>query len=206
MCKLGLPLALLGVVGTVSMAGAAETDNQVRAQLSGYSEVHFSPGPPAALRGAISTAARGSFKATIDEVTQQIHYELSYQGLEGAVTQAHIHVGQPSSVGGIVVWLCETAGTPAPSPTPMPISHPVDLGPLTPECPPEAPPDNPVTGTIGPDQVLAQTAQGIAVFEFAELVRAIRAGATYANVHSSLHPPGEVRGQIHGLLGPGLGN
>jgi hypothetical protein len=200
MCKLALPLALLVLVGAVSMASADDRDNQVRAKLSGYNEVHFSGAPPTALRGAVSTGAQGSFKATINEANQQIHYELSYEGLEGAVTQAHIHFGQPSTVGGIVVWLCETTGTPAPSPTSMPISHPVDLGPLTPECPPEAPPDNPVTGTIGPDQVLAQTAQGIAVFEFAELVRAIRAGATYANVHSALHPPGEIRGQIHGGL------
>lgn len=200
MRKLDLPLAFLVVVETVSTAVGDDTSHQVRAELSGYNEVHFAGGPPAALRGGISTAARGSFKATIDETNQAIHYELSYQGLEGAVTQAHIHFGQSSTVGGIVVWLCETAGTPAPSPTSMPVSHPVDLGGLTPECPQEAPPDNPVTGTIGPDQVLAQTAQGIALFEFAELVRAIRAGATYANVHSALHPPGEIRGQIHGGL------
>jgi hypothetical protein len=39
-------------------------------------------------------------------------------------------------------------------------------------------------------------AQGIAAGEFAELVRAIKAGATYVNVHSSLFPTGEIRGQI----------
>jgi hypothetical protein len=31
-----------------------------------------------------------------------------------------------------------------------------------------------------------------------ELVRAIRAGTTYANVHSSTFGPGEIRGQISG--------
>jgi hypothetical protein len=31
---------------------------------------------------------------------------------------------------------------------------------------------------------------------FGELVRAIRAGATYANVHSSKFGPGEIRGQL----------
>ena len=32
--------------------------------------------------------------------------------------------------------------------------------------------------------------------EFAELVKAIRAGLTYANVHTSKFPGGEIRGQI----------
>jgi hypothetical protein len=55
-----------------------------------------------------------------------------------------------------------------------------------------------VTGTIVPAQVLTATGQGIDTGEFDEVVRAIRAGATYANVHSALFPPGEIRGQLHG--------
>ncbi len=46
-----------------------------------------------------------------------------------------------------------------------------------------------VSGTITPAEVLAQTAQGIAAGEFEELVRALQAGAAYANVHSTLHTP-----------------
>jgi hypothetical protein len=53
-----------------------------------------------------------------------------------------------------------------------------------------------VTGTITPGQVLSAAGQGLDAGEFDELVRALRAGATYANVHSSLFPPGEIRGQI----------
>ena len=37
------------------------------ATLSGYNEVHFAAGPPATLRGAVSTGASGRFKATIDD-------------------------------------------------------------------------------------------------------------------------------------------
>jgi hypothetical protein len=44
--------------------------------------------------------------------------------------------------------------------------------------------------------VIGPTGQGIAPGEFAELVRAIRAGATYANVHTDKHPTGEIRGHI----------
>jgi hypothetical protein len=53
-----------------------------------------------------------------------------------------------------------------------------------------------VTGTITPAQVLTATGQGIDTGEFDEVVRAIRAGAAYANVHSTTFLPGEIRGQI----------
>jgi hypothetical protein len=38
--------------------------------------------------------------------------------------------------------------------------------------------------------------QGIEAGNFAELVAAMRAGSTYANVHSSKWPAGEIRAQI----------
>ncbi len=44
--------------------------------------------------------------------------------------------------------------------------------------------------------VMAVTAQGIVAGEFAELVRAVRAGATYVNVHTPTYPGGEIREQI----------
>jgi CHRD domain len=185
-----LLLGLLMVLGSAPAALAEDRDHgrNFSTKLSGYNEVHFiagSPGPPLvppALRGAVSTAASGSFKASIDK--DVISYELNYQGLEGSVTQAHIHFGQRHTVGGIVVWLCQTAGTLAPA----------AVTGLTPFCPPEGT----VTGTITPAQVLTVAGQGIAALEFDELVAAIRAGATYANVHSSLFPPGEIRGHIRG--------
>jgi len=69
---------------------------------------------------------------------------------------------------------------------------------VTPMCPQEGT----VSGTIGPDQVLTVTGQGIAAGEFDELLRAIRAGATYANVHTAVNTPGEIRGQLrHGGRG-----
>jgi len=44
--------------------------------------------------------------------------------------------------------------------------------------------------------VIGPSSQGVAAGEFDELIRAIRAGATYVNVHSTLYPPGEIRAQI----------
>jgi hypothetical protein len=209
-----LLLALSLVTGTAPAVLAdsdqdRDTRSKIEAELSGYNEVHFVttqiciPGgtappcaPPttvaalntSALRGAVSTGATGKFRARIDESNSMIHYELSYQGLEAAVTQAHIHFGQRHTVGGIVVWLCQTpAGSAGNTPAPAAVAA------ATPVCPQEGT----VEGTITPAQVLTATGQGLNAGEFAELVAAIRAGATYANVHSTLFPPGEIRGHIH---------
>jgi hypothetical protein len=181
--------------------GSREDD--FAARLSGYNEVHFvagSAGPPVvapALRGAISTKARGTFKADIDDRHQVIRYELTFEGLESDVTQAHIHFGQRHTVGGIVVWLCQASAR---------LTDPV-AGPLTPECGDPAVPatlrSNTVRGMITPAQVLAQTAQGIEAGAFQEVVDAIRNGAAYANVHSAVFTPGEIRGHIDPRSGQG---
>jgi hypothetical protein len=161
---------------------ARDDDDGFRARLTGFEEVHFIPGPPPALRGAISTRARGSFRAHLNKRSNQISYELRYEGLEGAVTQSHIHFGQHHTVGGITVWLCQTPTTPAP----------VAVAGVTPMCPQAGT----VTGTISPAQVLAVVGQGIEPGEFDSLLAAMRAGVTYVNVHSTLFPPGEIRGQV----------
>jgi hypothetical protein len=182
-----LAIVMASLLATVPVAVARDDDHRDKvskfeAQLSGYNEVHFAAGPPASLRGAVSTKASGKFEATIDKHMNVIEYKLSYKGLEGNVTQGHIHFGQHHTVGGIVVWLCQTEGTQAPE----------AVRALTPTCPPEGE----VKGTITPEQVLAQALQGFEAGEFEELVRAIRAETTYANVHTTLHTPGEIRGQI----------
>ena len=129
----------------------------------------------------ISTAAAGTFKATIDDDAQEIHYTLTYSGLEGDVRQSHIHFGQRGVSAGISAWLCETTFNPSPT------------GPATPDCPQSGT----VTGVITPSDVFGPASQGIAAGEFGELVDALRAGRAYANVHSSKFPGGEIRGQIN---------
>jgi hypothetical protein len=44
--------------------------------------------------------------------------------------------------------------------------------------------------------VVTQAGQGISAGEFAEVIRAIKAGNAYANIHSATFTGGEVRGQI----------
>jgi hypothetical protein len=54
-----------------------------------------------------------------------------------------------------------------------------------------------VSGTVTAADVIGPMTQGIEAGAFAELVRAMRAGVTYTNVHSTKFPAGEIRGQIN---------
>jgi hypothetical protein len=190
-----IPMIMAAVIMFAGIAAAQNAETNAleqqpffSARLSGFNEVIFvagQAGPPLvapALRGAISTPAKGQFTAILDDPTDVIQYELSYEGLVAPVTQAHIHFGQRHTVGGIIVWLCQTAGTQAPE----------AVRSSTPSCPSEGT----VPGTITPAQVLAQDAQGFAAGDFDELVRAIRNRAAYANVHTEKFPAGEIRGHI----------
>lgn len=159
----------------VAATALAVNAKVLRAFLSGYNEVP-----------AVSTVATGDFRARISNDDSRIDYELSYANLEGDVTQAHIHIGQANVNGGISVWLCSNLASP---PTPPGVQP----------CPP---PPATISGTIVASDVVGPAAQGIAPGEFAELIRAIRAGRTYANVHSTKFPGGELRDQ----LAPGKGD
>ena len=56
-----------------------------------------------------------------------------------------------------------------------------------------------ITGTITAANVVGPTAQGYAVGDLVPVVKAIRAGVTYANMHTANFPGGEIRGQVrHG--------
>ncbi|GIG87240.1 CHRD domain-containing protein [Plantactinospora endophytica] len=162
--------------GTVRIAyGTADRNDDerdrwgvVRERLTGYQEDPL----------AISTSGTGRLSLGIDEDEQELTYQLSYEGLEGNVTQAHVHVGGRAQSGGISAFICTNLGN----------------GPAGTQACPAAPAT--VTGTIRPVDVIGPTAQGITAGQFDELVAAVRAGATYVNVHSSLYPGGEIRAQL----------
>ena len=123
-----------------------------------------------------STIAKGEFRAKINKDNNTIEYTLTYQGIEGgAASAAHIHLGQRHTNGGVSAFLCGGGTKPA--------------------CPAAA---GTVTGTIVAADVGGPAAQEIAAGQIDELIRAIRAGATYVNVHSPFYPGGEIRGQVKG--------
>jgi hypothetical protein len=133
---------------------------------------------------AVMTTGEGKLKLKISRTEQRIDYVLTYSGLEGGnALFAHIHIGQRTANGGVAAFLCG--------------------GGSKPPCPATA---GTVSGTIVPADVQAIPTQGLDAGEFAELVRAIRAGVTYANVHTPRSPAGEIRGQIGGKNGHGNGH
>jgi CHRD domain-containing protein len=165
--KIGVVAAMTIILGAAAMAASAATQFTVRTALTGYQEVP-----------AVSTTGHGTFRAEIT-TGNKIKFRLRYSDLEGAVQQAHIHFGQKDVNGAITVFLCTNLGN----------------GPVgTPACPP-APGE--VTGTLTAEDITTiAAAQGITTGEFGELRRAIRNGVTYVNVHSTMWPGGEARGQL----------
>ena len=123
---------------------------------------------------SISTNATGSFRARLNPAGDQLTYELEYSGLEGGNTLfAHVHIGQIGTSGGVMFFLCG--------------------GPL-PACPNGA---GTVTGTVTAANIIGPAGQGVAPGEFQEAIAAMRDGAAYANVHTVIYTPGEIRGQIN---------
>ena len=51
------------------------------------------------------SSGQGTFLALIAQGDTAMDYQLSYSGLAGTVTQAHIHFGKPFEQGGIMVFL-----------------------------------------------------------------------------------------------------
>lgn len=139
---------------------------------------------------SVSTTGNGEFNARISNDGSSIEWELSYADLEGSIQQAHIHIGNKGVNGGITVFLCTNLGNgpagtqPCPAP-PATISGTILAADVSPNIP----------------ATLAARNQGLNTGEIDELIRAIRAGATYVNVHSTTWPGGEIRSQIDGNSG-----
>jgi hypothetical protein len=112
-------------------------------------------------------AGMGSAMATISADGSSIDYEVTFEGLTGPLTMAHIHWGAPGNPGPPIFWLTEqgVSGTASPlsgTLTEADFTGPVDGGPQT----------------------------------YEDALAAMRAGNTYVNLHTEQNPPGELRAQL----------
>lgn len=158
-------------VALLSMGGgtavhAWRAETHLFAALRGLNEV-----PPTTSR------ATGELRATLGGDEQSITFRLDYRNLTGPPGAAHIHFAPTKVNGGVMVFFCGGGGKPA--------------------CPTTT--SGTVTGTITAADIVGPLAQGIApapAGQFADVVRAIRTGNAYANIHTERFPGGEIRGQI----------
>lgn len=132
----------------------------------------------------VSSPGSGTFRLRFDSRADSASYTLTYAGLSNAFA-AHIHLGARGTTGGVIAFLCGGGGKPM--------------------CPTSA---GSVSGTIVPADIIGPAGQGLAPGEWDEFVAAVRAGVTYANVHTNAggdppappgpgnFPGGEIRGQI----------
>jgi len=170
-----LTAALLTLVVAPLVAGNDE-HHTIKTRLSGYQETPQT----------INSPGSGEFKAKIRNGGTAIDYELTYRNLSSNITQSHIHFGRPATSGGVVLFLCTNLGN-APATVPVPQACPT-TNPAT------------ITGTLTAADVIALSGQGIDSGEagFAEILKAIGAGAAYVNVHTVTRGPGEIRGRLRG--------
>jgi hypothetical protein len=160
---------LSGLVVESGNAQAQDWDRRdsFKAELSSFNQVP-----------SVLASGRGTFEAEISE-DGTISFSLTYSKMSSQVVQAHIHFGDSRTNGGVAAFLC---------------------GGAKPACPASGT----VTGTITAADVSVLPAtngdsvipQGIQPGDLAGLIKSIRHGHTYVNVHTTTFPSGEIRGEV----------
>src|SRR5262245_49561100 len=111
---------------------------------------------------AILTSGTGTFTATLDPGGASISFTLTFSGLSSSAGASHIHFAQPGVSGAVFVFFCGGGGKPA--------------------CPAGG---GTITGTITGADVVGVPAQGITAGSFSDLLRILKAGDGYVNVHTA---------------------
>jgi hypothetical protein len=124
---------------------------------------------------SVNSKGRATFRATVNS-NNTISFRLDYSNLSQNPLVAHVHFSQKHVAGAVSYFLCGGGGQPP--------------------CP--AATSGTVTGTVTAANVVGPAGQGIQPGDFASVVAAMRAGATYANMHTMNFPNGEIRGQLKG--------
>jgi len=169
--RASLVSAMLCLLATPVLGQSGDTSERAAGSMTGYQETP----------SAINSPGSGEFFIHVHPDGSALDYELRYRGLTG-VTQSHIHFGRPGVSGSIVLFLCSNLAPPTGVPAPQ-------------ACPTS---EGIVTGTLTAANIVAQAGQGIAAGDegFAAVLKAIKDGSTYANIHTTGFPSGEIRGGI----------
>jgi hypothetical protein len=130
----------------------------------------------------INTAGTGNFEMTIQP--EIITFSLDFSDLSSTLTVAHLHFAPSKVAGGVMIFLCGGGNQPA--------------------CP--AANSGTITGTITAANVTGPGGQGITVGDLDSALAAVRDDLSYANMHTTIFPGGEIRGQVRRGLGHDRGS
>ncbi len=122
--------------------------------------------------GGTDTPATGRINAKFDKAFTKVRVNLKIKNLVGTFAGAHFHCGRPGQNGPVAFGL-------------------VNPGPLVFD-------GDRIRGTLTNADVIAADCSGVGrpVNNIVSLAFAMRQSVIYVNVHSSLFPPGEIRGQM----------
>ena len=169
---------IMGCLLATAFAGpASATTISYTATLSGAAQ-----SPPNASPGT------GTAVVTIDDVLQEMRVQITFAGLVGPTTVAHIHCCTAAANTG-------NAGVATPLPTFPGFPAGVSAGSY------DALFDMTLPTSSNPAFVAANG--GTPAGAFAALTSAMGAGTAYVNIHTSVYPGGEIRGFLRPVPEPG---
>ena len=120
----------------------------------------------------INSAGTAAFDMTIRDTT--ITFSLTFSGLSSPLTVSHLHFAPSKVAGSVMIFLCGGGNQPA--------------------CP--AATSGTITGTITAANVTGPTGQGINPGDLDSALAAVRSELSYANMHTTMFPGGEIRGNV----------
>jgi hypothetical protein len=160
-------LASATVMAAPFMLGAYANATEFSAKLVGFEELP-----------AIFSKAEGTLDLDLNRNARTLAFKLTFPALSSQVIVSHIHFGKRHVAGGVTVFFCSNNSSGPPGTQPCPAGG------------------GTVTGTITGANVLSPAGQDIPAGDFDALVTILDNDTAYANVHTTNHAGGEIRGQI----------
>lgn len=160
---LSAALAVAAAALVACGSGTKAPSGHFTAQLNGANE---KPSP-------ISTSGAGTADMTLDPTGTSVTWTITATGLTGNATNAHIHIGDPTVAGPVIVDFKAISPPPAGTSTTF-------------------------SGTFTQTNIKNPTSPPLAtpIATMDQLIAAIRAGNAYFNIHTATNPGGEIRGQL----------